>query len=298
MLGLHKIGIHRLWAILIIFLGLGIFVSYPLVRGIPVLVQESQKIQYYAPKLERYVRLKYGVFKTKIKQHIGIEVTADVAGDAIKYAKESGKNILLGTTKFFTSLLEWLILVPLFLFFILQDGVSFKKRLLKLVPNPIFERAYYIFHQFNKQFGDYIFAKCVEASIIGTIITTGLLIIGFPFAFLLGFIAAITNVVPYIGPVLGFLPVAAITIIDGSPNATIGAVVLLYAIANVFDLALVFPILVSKIVNLHPVLVVISVIVGSQYWGVLGMVISIPIAAVVKLLFAEIQKEVYSRGYR
>ena len=67
----------------------------------------------------------------------------------------------------------------------------------------------------------------------------------------------------------------------------------MFLIVNAFDLALVFPILVSKIVNLHPIVVVVSVILGSQMMGVVGMVISIPLAAAIKLLLTEIYKYLY-----
>ena len=64
-------------------------------------------------------------------------------------------------------------------------------------------------------------------------------------------------------------------------------------IANAIDIALIFPILVSKIVDLHPMLVILSVILGSQLMGVAGMVVSIPIAASIKLIIEEIYLEFY-----
>ena len=154
------------------------------------------------------------------------------------------------------------------------------------------EKAYYFFHQFNTKFGDYIFAKFVEAAIVGTVITTGLLIIEFPFALLLGLFAAITNILPYIGPLLGFIPALIVGLVDQSP--ALGQMTLLYLIANIIDLALVFPILVSKIVNLHPMVVVVSVILGSQVAGIVGMIVSIPLAAFLKLFFVEIYNELYA----
>ena len=168
--------------------------------------------------------------------------------------------------------------------------------MLKIVPNSFVEKTYYLYHQFNTKFGDYIFAKFIEAAIVGIVITTGLLLIGFPFAFLLGLIAAITNILPYIGPILGFLPALVVGLADQNPNTTLGAMVLLYLIANIIDLALVFPLLVSKIVNLHPMIVVVSVIIGSQFAGVVGMIVSIPLAAFLKLLFQEFYAELYGRA--
>ncbi len=109
-------------------------------------------------------------------------------------------------------------------------------------------------------------------------------------------LSLITNILPYIGPFLGFIPALVVGLVDQNPNTTLGAMILLYVIANVIDLALVFPVLVSKIVNLHPLIVVVSVIIGSQFGGVVGMIVSIPFAAFLKLLFQEFYLELYGRS--
>ncbi len=77
-------------------------------------------------------------------------------------------------------------------------------------------------------------------------------------------------------------------------GSTLATAIVIYSVANAIDIAIVFPVLVSKIVDLHPVVVIISVILGSQFFGVLGMVISIPIAAAIKLLVIEIYDEFYT----
>jgi putative permease len=69
-------------------------------------------------------------------------------------------------------------------------------------------------------------------------------------------------------------------------------------IANIIDMGLVFPLLVSKIVDLHPIVVVASVILGSQYWGLVGMIVSIPLAAAVKLIFIELYREIYAENIK
>lgn len=67
--------------------------------------------------------------------------------------------------------------------------------------------------------------------------------------------------------------------------------IIVYAIANLIDMILVFPLLVSKIVNLHPIIVVVSIIVGSQLGGIIGMIVIIPFIAFFKILFIEIYKD-------
>ncbi|MFW5887272.1 MAG: AI-2E family transporter, partial [Bacteriovoracia bacterium] len=296
LLKLYKLGLSKIWATFLLFITLGVFISVPLVKLVPTIIEESKNFQYYIPQVEKVLREKYSVVKLKIERRTGISISDRLINKVIEYGQLASKNILVATTNFLRSLLEWTLLVPLLLFFIVLDGHTFRHNFLKLVPNNLFERLYFLIYKFNKQLGDYIFAKAVEAAIIGVIITIGLLAMDFPFAWLLGLIAAVTNVVPYLGPFLGFIPALLVALIENQAQTGLGGVVLLYLIANIFDLALVFPILVSKIVNLHPVLVVISVILGSQYWGVIGMVISIPVAAICQLVFLEIYKELYIRG--
>ena len=294
---LEKIGINRTWAVLGVFSSLMFFSIYPIVKVVPTVSKEIENVQYYIPKVEGYVKVKYEQIRDEIRDRTGYEMGDSYIIQGIDYVRKATTSILLNVPKIVANVLEWIFLVPLYIFFFLKDGPSFKRIVLKLTPNSIFERFYQLSHKFNRQLGDYIFAKFVEASIVGIIITTGLLILDVRFALLLGLIAAITNIIPYAGPVIGFVPGLLFGLAEYGGGATLGAVVLLYVIANAIDIAFVFPILVSKIVDLHPILVVISVILGSQYMGIIGMIISIPLAAAAKLIFQEFYKEFYQSRY-
>lgn len=281
---------------LLLVVGSFFLLAYPIVKGFQTVSEEAHKIEYYLPKLETYLRLKYADFKLGVYDRFNYEITANPVDSLISVGKETTKSVFVYLPQIITSLLEWSFMIPLFLFFILKDERRMRFLMMKIVPNNIVEKTYYLYHQFNTKFGDYIFAKFIEATIVGVIITTGLLLLGYPFAFLLGIVAAVTNILPYIGPFLGFIPALVVGLVDQNPNTTLGAMILLYVIANVIDLALVFPVLVSKIVNLHPLIVVVSVIIGSQFGGVVGMIVSIPFAAFLKLLFQEFYLELYGRS--
>lgn len=293
---LFSVSLRRKVSAIILLFSMFFLFSYPVIKGAKTISEESHKIEYYAPKLESYLRHKYSLITQEVKERFSYEITVNPIDKLIEVGQESTKSFFIYFPKFLGAALEWGLIIPLFLFFILKDERKFRFIFLKIVPNSFVEKAYFLYHQFNTKFGDYIFAKFIEALIVGTIITTGLLVIGYPFAFILGFIAAVTNILPYIGPILGFLPAIVIGLVDQNPNTTLSAMVALYVIANVIDLALVFPLLVSKIVNLHPMVVVVSVIFGSQLAGVGGMIVSIPLAAFIKLLFQEIYLELYGQS--
>tara|TARA_Y100001936_G_C16086867_1_gene682392 strand:- start:1353 stop:2399 length:1047 start_codon:yes stop_codon:yes gene_type:complete len=281
----------KTFAVLLTVLFIFAFI-YPVVTGVSSIGDEAHKLEFYLPRAESYLRQQYLEFKDVVFQRLNYEIKVNPVDELVRIGQEYTQSLFIYLPKLLGSLLEWGLIIPLFLVFILKDGRKLRFSYIKIIPNHMVEKAYYFFHQFNTKFGDYIFAKFVEAAIVGTVITTGLLIIEFPFALLLGLFAAITNILPYIGPLLGFIPALIVGLVDQSP--ALGQMTLLYLIANIIDLALVFPILVSKIVNLHPMVVVVSVILGSQVAGIVGMIVSIPLAAFLKLFFVEIYNELYA----
>lgn len=272
------------------------FITYFFIYALDIITNETSNFELYLPKLEIYFREKYIELQNFLLTKFKYKLDFDGVELIINYGRLYLKEIIISFPKIFSTIFEYSFIIPIFLFFILKDGRSFRKLFLKIVPNPWVEKFYYLTYQFNSKFGDYILSKFVEATIVGVIITFGLLIINYPFALLLGLLAAVTNIFPYIGPVLGFIPALVIGLVDNNPETTLQGMVLLYIIANAIDLAIVFPLLVSKIVNLHPVMVIISVIIGSQIGGVIGMLISIPLAAFLKLLFLEVYRELYNQN--
>ncbi len=294
---LLKLGVERNLAVIIIFLSLAIISIIPVVALVPTVKMEVENVGIYLPKVETYIKTKYEEIQLVVLQKAGVELNNEYFKNAIIYISDNLQKIIINIPKLLASLLEWLLVIPFLLFFFLRDGFSFKRIILKLVPNEIFERTYYLSNELNKKIGDYIFAKFIEASIVGTIIFVGLLLMGVRFAFLLGIVAAFTNIIPYLGPFLGLLPAIILGLVEhGIQSPEFSGILILYLAANVIDLGFVFPILVSKMVNLHPIIVVISVIVGSHYLGVAGMIISIPLAAAFKLVVAQIYFEIFGRG--
>jgi putative permease len=287
-------GVKQRALSLLLMCGILVLFAYPFANGIVSIADEWDRVEEYLPKLESYLQTKYAAIQVEVEQRFNYKIDFNPVDQSIEFIQANMKSLVVYIPTLFSSALEWGFLIPLFLFFIIRDGKNMTRSFLKIVPNSVVEKLYYLSHQFNTKFGDYIFAKFIEAGILGTIITTGLLIMGFPFAFLLGVLAAVTNILPYIGPILGYVPALIIALVDQSPDTQLGAMTLLYVVANVIDLALIFPILVSRIVNLHPIIVVVSVILGSQLMGFAGMIISIPLAAFFKLLIIELYKEYFA----
>lgn len=281
---------QRFFYFFIMLLGIS-FMFFPLFATLYNMDTDFGKLSSQLPEVQKILQDKIFALKVKVFDRFGIKLQLDPVNFIMAKIEGYGSTFLSHIPDYLSAMFEWMLLVPLFLWFFFMESRTLSQQLLEAIPNPIFEKSYVLFSQFNTKFGEYIIAKFIEATILGTIVTLGLLIIGFPYPFILGFVAGVTNILPYIGPVIGFIPAFFIALLSKDPNVSMLGMVVVFTMANLIDMILVFPLLVSKIVNLHPIVVVVSIIVGSQLGGIVGMIVIIPFIAFFKLLFKEIYKD-------
>ncbi|MGI4991138.1 AI-2E family transporter [Halobacteriovorax sp. GFR7] len=293
----ERFGINRTASSALVVTLLLFLTIYPIVKVTPLMVSEVNNLEIYIPKVENFLKSVYSQFQAFVAERTGYHLSSGYLLQSMNFIKDEFSAFVLLVPKYLGSALELFFIVPLFLFFTLKDMRNFRERVTRLLPNKYFEKLYHLSFQFNRQIGDYILAKVIEASILGVIIFTGLFFLDIRFSLLFGLLAAVTNIIPYLGPVFGAIPAFIFIAAEYGMGTHFGGAFILYMVANVIDIAIVFPLLVSKIVDLHPVLVVVSVILGSQLLGITGMIISIPLAAAVKLLINQMLKDVYEERY-
>ena len=221
--------------------------------------------------------------ETKVHRIAGplseVDVTARVQAKLTAWTHDFFES-LPGFVKTFLTVM---LLGPFLAFFMVKDGRIVFRGLMGLVPNNLFEAALSLQHQINFQIGQFVRARLLECFIVGLLTAAGLLIIGCPYPLLLGLIAGLTNLIPYLGPLLGAVPAFLIALVNGYSGLKILSLGLVYLTAQLFDAGILIPVLVAKIVDLHPVTVIVVIIAGAQVMGVLGMIISIPVAATLKV---------------
>jgi predicted PurR-regulated permease PerM len=117
---------------------------------------------------------------------------------------------------------------------------------------------------------------------VGLFIYGGLALLKIPYALFIGLLAGLFDIIPYFGPVLGFLPAAALAL-SQSP-LTVLWVLLLFIAANQIENSLISPWLIGDRVGLHPLVVIFAVLVGGYLMGILGLLIAVPVAAIGRVL--------------
>lgn len=130
----------------------------------------------------------------------------------------------------------------------------------------------------------FIRGQLLDGIIVGLLSSLGLWIIGLDFPVLIGMTAGIANVIPYFGPVIGSVPAVIVGLLSGSPIKALFAVLVLFLVQQL-DSVIIAPKVVGESVGLHPVFVILSIIIGGAYFGLLGMLLAVPTAAIIKMIF-------------
>lgn len=280
---LERTGVDRSLAILIPFTGSGVLLALGIYLLSPLV---NEQIESAKKDMPAYIQ----GFKTLGERvnhfantYIGPIMQESVTDKGIEYAQNWAQTAITDLPGIAGKVFTISILAPFFAFFMLRDGRTLTRKCLAIVPNHLFELVLNLFHQINEQMGGFIRARALESLIVGAVVWIGFAIIDFPYSVLLGAVAGVTNLIPYIGPIIGAVPGFVVALVNQGQTSTVVLMVLVYAAAQIVDMLVIIPLVVAKIVNLHPVTVVVVIIIGSQVMGILGMIISIPAASVIKL---------------
>jgi putative permease len=293
---LQRLGLSKAASITIVFGAITILFVVAGYLLAPLVSDQFSEIQRELPRYKEGLQTIANKVETSFNDTLGSFYQVRVYDTAVPYLQKYLINSLETLPQRATDLVTILILAPFFAFFILRDGKQISRGLLSLVPNNLFEVTLSLSHKINEQIGGFIRARLVEALIVGLVVLVGLEILSFPYAVVLSIFAALTNLIPYIGPIIGALPALLVAVIDKDGSATVLFVTTVYLIAQVIDMAVIIPLVVAKIVNLHPVLVVLAIMVGAEVGGILGMIISIPVTSAFKLIFATIYTQLITQN--
>ncbi len=180
---------------------------------------------------------------------------------------------------FVSSLVGWIV-IPFWLFFILNDNAGFLKGTMRLVPQEFRADAEGIRVIIDKVLSGYIRGQLLVALEIGVLSFIGLLLVGVEYSLLLGLIAGIFGVIPFIGAILGALPAIVVAFLQ-EPRLALWAV-LVFVVVQQIDNIIFSPRIMGRSVALHPAIIMVAIVVGTSLFGALGAIIAVPLTAVLR----------------
>jgi putative permease len=229
-----------------------------------------------------------------IKDRLPVVASFDIAGEVTNRGTSFVVRFFNGLPSVVGSLMINLLLVPLIAYFMVRDGRKLRRRLVGMVPNRYFEMSLMMMHQVDTQVGGYFRSRFIESILVGLsmLVAMGVLAIWVPqpFILLIAVIIGLTNLIPYIGPVMGLAFGALLYLGLGFPVSSIVGLAAGVGIAQLLDNVVFAPIVLSQNVDLHPLTVILVLLIGGEILGVLGLLIAVPVAASVKIISAELYR--------
>ena len=182
------------------------------------------------------------------------------------------------------TLLGFVVLTPVLTFYLIRDWDDLTGRIADFVPLQSRDQFVVFFTECDQLVSSYLRGQVTVAISIGVITGVGLAIAQFPNAALLGVMVGIFSVVPYLGLVVSLIPAIFIALVSGSVGASIFKVAIVYGVAQALDGTLITPRVVGESVGIHPVWIVLALSLGGFFFGLVGLLVGVPAAAVTKLL--------------
>ena len=276
-------GLSRSWAVPLIFFSFLGSLGAVLFWSLPFLSKQFNKLQEEFPTYIEQISILIGNWQNHLTSNFFFLTDFNLSERFIQIVSSLGTAFLEDLPSTLTQSFTILLLAPFFAFFMMKSRLGLTRNLYPLVPNHVFEMFLSLHYKINKQIGVFIRGRILEAAIVGLIVGTGLVILDFPFAILLGIFASLTNLVPYIGPMIGSIPVLLVALVNDYETGQILLVLGLFFFTQVIDSMVLVPVLLARIVNLHPLTVIVIIIAGAQFMGIIGMIISIPLVNALKV---------------
>lgn len=178
--------------------------------------------------------------------------------------------------------------------YLLYDLPQISKTLFQAVPLPYQPFVADIAAKLDRAVGGYIRGQLLVAISVGLIVTVGFWICGVPLAGSLGFLAAVFNLIPFVGVIVSTVPAMLLALTVGWPQVL--AVLVVVVVANQVEAHVLSPRILGQATSLHPVSVIAAILVGSSLYGLVGALLAVPLLAFFKVLYTELYLN--SRFYR
>ncbi|MCS6837440.1 MAG: AI-2E family transporter [Bdellovibrionaceae bacterium] len=280
----QRAGLSHQWSVNLVFFGMGVVILGLLLLIAPLLWDEANDFFRMLPQISRTFLVTVQSTLSRFEDAIGYKIPTSWLNELppllLKVASWLGGQIpnWIGQSAII------LFLAPLLTFFFLKEAPSYFRILQLNKLAPLWqERILILTEALDAQIGGFIRARILESLIVGSLTWLGLLVIGLPFSLLLGALAGILNIIPYVGPIAAFAPSAILALTTTEPLWNLMLTTFIYGVVQAIDSFVLIPFFVGRIVNLHPLLVIISILLGAHLSGILGMIISIPIAGMIKV---------------
>lgn len=303
--GIHILGQHipRAVAIVISFFLIGLILFFIGLLFIPLIRTQIEVIQnldldYIYSRFQVPVEfienllIKFNLTDNE-PGYLITNLRNNLSGSLNEINIEGFLNLFINTTSSVVILVISIIFISFFL--LLENGLL-RRNILNFIPNQYFELSVATFHKVERLLSNYLIGLLIQMSSIFTIASLGLKLADIDYAVTIAIFAAVANLIPYVGPILGAGFGVLVALSTGNFTGTNELYLFIFKILSVFgvvqliDNILLQPLIFSKSVKVHPLEIFVVIFAGAKIAGILGMVFAIPIYTIFRVSFKEFRK--------
>jgi Predicted permease len=284
---LIRSGFNRSVAILAIYAVFFGLVGFALFKGGPVFIHEISGLNKEFSKYEH-------MYQTNIDHVYG--ATPEAVHDQVNKALARIRGSLAGLSD---RVMDWcsgliqslftLVIIPFLAFYFLKDADRIKQGALHLVPEKWRGRTASLLAEMDRSIGEYIRGQLTVCAVLAVMASIGLWLLKVPYPIVFGLFIGATDLIPYFGPLIGAAP-ALLMAVTQSVYTVFGVIVMILLIqfleGNVIE-----PLIVGKSADIHPLYIMLSLGIGGEVAGIVGMLLAIPAFIVIRTCFRHLKQK-------
>ena len=293
---LERAGLSRTWGVVLVFTLFTLLLTLLLLVLVPMLAKQLVRLYELAPQMLDWLQhdalpwvqtrlgladgfWKFDKIKAAISGHMG--QTTDIVGVILSQATASG-----------LALLGWLanlVLIPVVSFYLLRDWDLMMAKIRSLLPRQREERVVALAGECHEVLGAFVRGQLLVMLALGIIYAAGLMLVGLELGLLIGLLAGLAAIVPYMGFIIGIgaAMIAGLFQFGGDPYPLL-AIAAVFMIGQALEGMVLTPLLVGDRIGLHPVAVIFAILAGGELFGFTGVLLALPVAAVIMVLLRHI----------
>lgn len=254
------------------------------------LVNDQARVDALTLKVKEVNPQLYDLVKQQIEKYKASGDRSKIIGWIVGWL-QSGLFKLVDLT---SSILDYL-LIPFFVYYLLADYRGMRDRIDRLIPPRFRAVTTNLMAQINEVLSSYVRNQLLIAVAMGAMYSAGFMAIRVPLGFTIGMLSGLLNFVPYLGTLIGFALSIFFVSLDGAGIGRISGVLIVFAIVQSVEGYYLTPKLLGSRLNLHPMWVLVGLVIGGNLFGLLGIILAVPVIAVAKVVLGVLE-EIYQES--
>ena len=282
---LERHGIPRGWGIAIVYLLLGAITAVLLWIAVPRLLQEineaAARLPAYAAQLQEFSGRIHDV-------HLPGKLDLMLQDNLDRIEKSIFaliKDMVNSIYTFFSKVLI-IVFAPILAVYMIKDWEKIKAALLFILPPAARRETVILTSRIDAVWIEYLKGHLLVSALVGMATGLAAVLIGVDFALVIGIVAAITNLVPYFGPILGGIPAILLALVQSWQNGLYMAIAIL--LIQQLESNVLTPKIIGDKLGMHPLAVVFALLAGGKLFGIFGMLIAVPLAAALRIIISHV----------